>query len=429
VKTSQHEFIIVGSGAGGATLARELSRRGKSVLVIERGRHETRLGTLGDARRFYDKRPGLDLPPKSREGVAIYRAFMAGGTTVIACGNAPRALEPELAALGISLNKEFREAERDLRVAPIDERLLSEGSHRIRDAASELGYRMKPMPKVIDAAKCTRCGRCVLGCQNGAKWSATEYLDEAVKNGAEVIYETKIDRVIIENGKAQGVAGAGPHGPVEILADTVILAAGGIGTPLILQKSGIEHAGQGLFVDLFVDVYGVTKDANQLHEPVMTVVSDEFHASKGFIFSPFVNASKRVRLIEAGLRGAALPASRMLGIMVKTRDDSTGRVQLGRAVSKPVTEADKARLQAGADIATAILVKAGASPRSILVSKPQGAHPGGTAAIGKVVDTDLRTATENLYVCDASVLPVSPGLPPIVTIVALAKRLAATLAA
>jgi choline dehydrogenase-like flavoprotein len=58
----------------------------------------------------------------------------------------------------------------------------------------------------------------------------------------------------------------------------------------------------------------------------------------------------------------------------------------------------------------------------------QGAHPGGTASIGKVVDKDLQTKVDNLFVCDASVFPTSPGLPPILTIVALAKRLAKTLA-
>lgn len=52
---------------------------------------------------------------------------------------------------------------------------------------------------------------------------------------------------------------------------------------------------------------------------------------------------------------------------------------------------------------------------------------GGTAAIGRVVDTDLRTEVDGLYVCDASVLPETPGMPPIMTIVALAKRLAEAL--
>jgi len=93
-----------------------------------------------------------------------------------------------------------------------------------------------------------------------------------------------------------------------------------------------------------------------------------------------------------------------------------------------VTEADWGRLQQGSAISTEILLKAGASQKSIVVTNPQGAHPGGTCAIGKVVDKELQTETENLFVCDGSVLPTSPGMPPIVTIVALAKRLAGKLA-
>ncbi|UCD10333.1 MAG: hypothetical protein JSU79_11190, partial [Dehalococcoidales bacterium] len=44
-----------------------------------------------------------------------------------------------------------------------------------------------------------------------------------------------------------------------------------------------------------------------------------------------------------------------------------------------------------------------------------------------IVDKDLQTEVNNLFACDASVLPEAPGLPPILTIVALAKKLAKTL--
>ena len=58
------------------------------------------------------------------------------------------------------------------------------------------------------------------------------------------------------------------------------------------------------------------------------------------------------------------------------------------------------------------------------MSLNRGAHPGGTAKIGEIVDSNLETEISNLYVCDASVLPISPGKPPILTILALSKRLA-----
>ena len=57
-----------------------------------------------------------------------------------------------------------------------------------------------------------------------------------------------------------------------------------------------------------------------------------------------------------------------------------------------------------------------------------GGHSGGTAAIGELVNNNLQPEVNNLFADDASALPTAPGLPPILTIVALAKRLAKILA-
>lgn len=426
--SKKYEFLIVGSGAGGATLARELSKRGKEVLVVERGRYEEKIGTLQDALRYFDGTKLTKTPAKSKEGVILWRTLMAGGSTVVSCGNSTRCLEEELADFGITLDEEFAEAEREMNVSPIAEGLLSEGSERIMWAAKELGYKMELMPKFIDPVRCQKCGQCVFGCTNGAKWTALDCLEEARQSGADILYDTRIQQVLVENGKARGVRGVGPQGQIEILSDVVILAAGGLGTPVILQQSGVKDAGPGLFVDLFVNTYGVTKGLNQIHEPTMALVDHEFHKSKGFILSPFVQHARMTRFMEIGARGLTLPTRRLIGIMTKTADEPVGRVYPDGTVSKPVTERDWTRLREGSSIAKEILVKAGADGKSIVVSKPQGAHPGGTAAVGKVVDKDLQTNVDNLFVCDASVFPAAPGMPPILTIVALAKQLAKTLA-
>jgi len=207
----------------------------------------------------------------------------------------------------------------------------------------------------------------------------------------------------------------------------VILAAGGLATPVILQKTGIEDAGSNLFGDLIVNTYGVTKNISQLREPSMALVDTEFHKSKGFILSTWPQPSALYRFVEAGVKGAILPAARTLGIMTKSADDPIGRVYADGSFSKPVTENDRARLKEGSEIAKEILIKAGADGKSIVVGNPFGAHPGGTAAIGKILDKDLQTKIDNLYVCDASVFPTSLGAPPILTIAALGKRLAKAL--
>lgn len=423
-----YEFIIVGSGAGGATLAMELSKRGKQVLVVERGNFEERIGTFWDSLRYFDANKLTKMPVKTKENVILWRTLMAGGTTVVSCGNGVRCLEEELAGFGINLDAEFAEAESEMRIAPYDVRRLSKGSKRILEASTELGYRMEPMPKFINPAKCRRCGGCSMGCQYHAKWTALDFLDEATKNGAEIAHNTRVQKVKVENGRVRGISGIGPDGSFEILADVVILAAGGVGTPVILQKSGVEDAGSGFYMDLLVNTYGVTDNLSQTNEPTMALVNHEFYENKGFILTPYLNQSRFVRYIELGVKGLLLPTDRLLGIMIKIRDDPVGRVYADGTASKPITANDWAKLKEGVSISREILVRAGANSNSIVVSKVQGGHPGGTAAIGRIVDKDLQTKIENLFVCDASVLPTSPGLPPILTIVALAKRLAKTLA-
>ena len=422
--SKKYEFLIVGSGAGGATLARELSRSGKKVLVVERGRYEEKIGTFRDSLRYFDGNKLTKMPIKSKEGVILWRAIMAGGSTVVSSGNGTPCLEKELAGFGITLGEEFAEVEIEMKVSPIAEGLLSEGSERIMWASKELGYKMELMPKFIDPVSCKKCGQCMLGCVNGAKWTALRYLEEARQHGADIIYNTGIEQVLVENGKARGVRGIGPHGRSEILSDVVIVAAGGLGTPVILQQSGVKDAGPGLFVDLMVNTYGVTEGLNQVNEPTMALVDHEFHQSKGFILSPYVNHPRMVRFTEMGAKGLALSPRKLIGIMTKIADEPVGRVYPDGTVSKPVNERDWRRLREGSSIAKEILVKAGADSKSIIVSKPQGAHPGGTAAIGKVVDENLQTKIDSLFVCDASVFPAAPGMPPILTIVALAKRLA-----
>jgi len=425
----EYDVLIVGSGAGGATLARELSNRGKAVLVVEKGTRAKKLGSFRHTLPYFDVNAVTKTPRRSSEGVILWRTLMAGGSTVVSCGNATRCLEKELADLGVDLDHAFREAEQEMRVAPIEEELLSGGSRRVRDASRGLGYAMDPMPKFIDPVRCKRCGQCVFGCPTDAKWTAVKPLDEAVAAGAEVVFGTAVETVSIENGKAVGVEAAGSRGePVRLRGDAVVLCAGGFGSPAILQRLGFEDAGSGLFIDLFVNTYGVADGANMLGEPPMALVCHDVYEEKGFILSTYVNQPRLVRLMELGPKGMTLPGNRLIGLMIKSRDDAVGQVRADGSVSKPVTDADQARLHEGASISTEILVKAGAKRESIVVSAPQGAHPGGTAAIGRIVNEDLQTRVDNLFVCDGSVLPAAPGMPPILTIVALAKRLAAHLA-
>ncbi|MGM0421085.1 MAG: NAD(P)-binding protein, partial [Bacillota bacterium] len=163
----QFDFLIVGSGAGGATLAKELSRKGKKVIVVEQGRRENKMGTFKDALQFFDTTK-YKTPRHSKEGVILWRTIMAGGSTIVSCGNSTRCLEEELDDFGITLDDEFAEVENEMDAPIVSESLLSEGSIKIMDSARELGYEMDLMPKFINPTKCQKCGQCVTGCSKRA---------------------------------------------------------------------------------------------------------------------------------------------------------------------------------------------------------------------------------------------------------------------
>ncbi|NPV51810.1 MAG: ferredoxin, partial [Candidatus Methanofastidiosum sp.] len=81
---------------------------------------------------------------------------------------------------------------------------------------------------------------------------------------------------------------------------------------------------------------------------------------------------------------------------------------------------DVQKISNGVAIASRILKKSGVD--TIVSTEAAGAHPGGTAPLGTTVDNQFKTKL-GFYVCDASVLPESPGKPPILTLMALGKKL------
>jgi choline dehydrogenase-like flavoprotein len=425
--SSTYDLVIVGSGAGGATLARELSRQGKQVLILEQGRYEESIGTFLDCTRYTDVHKLTKMPPRSTAGVILWRTLMAGGSTMISAANGTPCLEAELADLGINISQELDDLKAELNIRPYHPRRLSSASREIQKSALELGFKMDPMPKFLDPKKCRRCGECTLGCKYNAKWTALNFLEEALAQDADIRYGCCVEKVLHHNGQVTGLEVNLGGRRERIEADLVILSAGGIGTPLILKESGLEQAGNHLFLDLFVTVYGLHPDLDQSSEPQMALVHHGSHKQHGFILSPYINQSRPVRFLELGMKGFLLPTAHLLGIMVKIKDSNRGRIINQKKFEKSPTPDDRIKLDKGIQAAREILIKCGVDPTSILISDIQGAHPGGTAAIGEIVDHNFQTEIKNLYVCDGSILPESPGLPPIMTIAALAKHLAAYL--
>ena len=394
-------FIIVGTGAGGAILARELALSNLPVTILEKGPYIK----SKDAFEYYDK---------YNDSVDLLTTTCIGGATIVSMSNMVRALDEELHDYGIDLTDAYEYVDELVGVHELDDSHIGKGTQAFLDAGRELGLTTLKMPKAIRESDCIQCGKCAFGCPADAKWSGKDFVDEAVDAGATLITEAEVTDLIVDDGKVRGVRYIKDNKKEEIHAEYVVLSAGAISSALILRTAGID-AGREIFFDPFVSVGGYLKDINFNTEVQMAGLI----VGKNFVLSPHFSS-----FIRANIPNDDVTDNDILSIMVKTPDECKGYIDDDGDVYKTNTIQDIRYLAEGVATAGFVLEKAGVDPTTIGSTVYRGAHPGGTAKIGEVVDSNLETDIENLYVCDASVLPVSPGKPPILTILALSKRLA-----
>jgi choline dehydrogenase-like flavoprotein len=391
--------IVVGSGAGGATLARELALSGIPVKIIEKGP----VIQAKKAFNYYDP---------SEEGLDLLKTSCVGGSTLVAVGNGVRVLENELKNMGLDISLELDEIEQDLEIGPMPDSHIGNGTKLLMESARSMGINIQKMPKFIRSKDCSPCGQCSLGCPKNAKWSAADFVNEAQNAGAELISESEVTELIVKNGRIIGVKALKDSTEIKYFSEIVILSLGGVETPRLLQKAGIG-AGENFFMDTFITVGGILENVRFKDEVQMNALITKENFILGPHFSTFL--SEQLKEKDATDKD-------ILGFMVKIGDESSGYVG-PEDIVKTNTPRDVRFLAEGAALAGAILVEAGVNPDKIISTHPRGAHPGGTAAIGEVVNENLETSISGLYVADASVLPIAPGAPPILTIMALSKRL------
>ncbi len=429
--TLQADVIVVGSGPGGATVARDLARGGKKVLLLERGQdhrprsyYGTYLGAI-----LYSDRGSLLF---TQEGLNIVRPLMVGGATSMYCGCAAPPPAWLKGKYQVDIDTEVSETMEELEIEPLPAPLRGKASTHIAQAAQALGYDWEPQLKFMKPARAQKfdCGaKCMLGCRCHAKWSAAEYVDQAVAAGCDLRTGARVDRVCVEDGRVVGVEGRLNGNPFAAQAETVVLAAGGIGTPRILQSTNVpalQQAGQGMTMDITVMVYGTIAGEGIGKEPPMTWSWENL--DEGYMLSTLIDPWLLYPLINV-LKGPkyALTWPRWkntLGVMIKLKDDISGGVFPNGKISKPMTDHDRPRMRAAEEVCRHILLEAGARPETIFTTPLRGTHPSGTVRIGTMVDENLQTEVHGLYACDASVFPEALARPTVLTIIGLSKRLA-----
>jgi len=423
MKLSEKEFdaIVVGTGPGGATVAKELSENGKKILMLEWGDNEPMKGS------FWQFAKNCFIPGKSMfitsNMLGMLRGITTGGSSLHYCGTAFKPPFNMLKPYGVDISNEASEIKDELPIEPLSDELMPQAGKLFLKSATELGYDSRKVDKFIYQKKCKpKCALCDYGCPDGAKWNARFFVDEALKNGSKLITKAKVEKVIIKNKKAVGVQYKYNKETQQAYAPKVIVAAGGIGSPLILRAIGIHGVGYDFFYDPLWFVAGTVPG---LTEGRGIPMSAKVHLEEdGIVMTDFNFA----RLMKASFDlGAfkfrkAFAYNNVLPIMIKVRDELGGRLTNKGWTAKSLTKADKDKLNKGAEHARRILENLGAT--GIYKTWLFAAHPGGTVKIGEHLDENLKTRYDNLYVCDASVIPEELGLPPTWTILSLGKRLA-----
>ena len=420
-ENTKFDVIVIGSGPGGATVAKELSNRGKRVLILEKGGKNPINGTILQAIEM------AMVPGKSLlftdQLLALVRAITAGGSSIIYYATAVDPPFEMLESYGVNIRSEVEETKRELPIAPLKDSLIGPAAMRIMESAQNLGYNWEKLPKIVYQENCRKeCDKCTMGCPYNAKWTAREFLKQACSQGTILALKADVKKVIVEKNHAVGVIVSINGKEYEAFSDLTVLSAGGIGTPVILRSSGIRNAGNDYFFDPLIIANGFVGDiADGKEFPMATGINMK---EDGYMMTDLVWPSWIYWLftMEVLRFDCVFPYKRRLSIMIKIKDELGGRITDKGGVRKKLCDGDRNKLLHGYEQGKKILKNAGAT--NIFKTWYTATHPGGTAKIGDIVDSNLKTKIDNLFVCDCSVIPEPWGLPPTLTLVALGKRLA-----
>jgi choline dehydrogenase-like flavoprotein len=473
--------VIIGSGAGGATMAAELAGAGVDVIVLEEGGyHPTGSFTAETGRAlrtlYRDGGGGMTL---GRPSVLYAEGRCVGGSTVVNGGMSwrtpARVLDRWAGEEGLpgirekDLDPYFSQAESRLSVGPQDPETIGRDSELFKAGAEAKGWNVVANRR--NQLHCAGTNSCNSGCPTGAKRSMlVTSVPRALALGARLFADCRVDRVTRSGPAVTGVTGhftrpGGRSGPkITVRARTVIVAGGAIQTPSLLMRSGLRSASGQLGRNL------------SLHpNAVVTAFFDEevtgWHGvHQAFQVREFTGEGlmlTAVNLTPTMLAGILPAYGRELGELMAdynrivtagplVEDTGSGRIRnvpgLGPQVFYQLTERDAARAVRGVELTAQALFAAGArrvllpfdgapevgSPAELrrLLARPvprrsiqlYSIHLMGTARMsadprrGVVGAFGEFHGVPGLFVADASLFPGPIGINPMETVIVLAMR-------
>ncbi|KAI8378838.1 hypothetical protein EDC96DRAFT_493371 [Choanephora cucurbitarum] len=487
-KKLAYDVVVVGSGAGGGVAAAELATAGYSVLVIERGKyyHHSELMQCedNDFQKMYDS---SGMVPTVQDNVDSLLANVFGGGTTVnysVCIKTQDYVRKEWAESGLThfaspqydedLDRVFK------RIGASKDKVENKASKKLKEGCDALNYHFEKV-HLNTNGKRHYCLRCHLGCSSGIKQGTQNtWLRDALNHGAQFLDRTKVNRVVIKNGKAVGVECQvrDAEDNVFISAKRVIASCGTLRTPLLLQSSGLKNPNIGQNIRL----QPATMCIAYFDEPIMQ--QSEGHLISSISFAPenwngdyYGSKIEDVGMIP-GLLSSRLPwyssahhkdlmlrhKTSILSIILVRDKDSNGQLLYDPKSDTPIIDYkisshDEKSFVVGIETNMKIFVAAGArelySPQpnvepfifgkeeEISVSNPRfirwletirkagvmtittpiaAAHHISSCRMGidpKTSATKPNGETwdvKNLYVADASIIPTAIGVNPMVTI-------------
>lgn len=473
------DVAIVGSGAGGAVAAAMLAEAGLDVLVLEAGDHFNRDNYPADrleAIAAMYREAGLTIAA-GKPPIPIPVAKAVGGTTVINSGTCFRAPDPILenwrSEFGVSwardLDADYAEAEEFLRVTELDPERMGRNGQLAMEGAAALGAGGGPIHR--NAGSCVQCSSCPFGCAIDAKRGMhVSYLPRAVAAGARVRAGVEAQRVLVEDGRAAGVACAardesGRCRPYAVRTRHAVIAAGGaFGTPELLLRSdlGGPQVGRNLHIHPACWVGARYEEEVRGWEGVMqSYYVDQWEPSHRVLleatFTPLAFGGAWLVGTGSDHQRSMLDFGHVGSIGVHLCDRSHGRIGLANydalRASYGLSDDDAERIVFGIARAAELHFAAGATEvypniaRAGVLKREdlplfestrfraselrlEAFHPMGTARIaadprrGVCAADGSVNGLRGLYVADASLFPTSVGVNPMMTIIAFAKQVA-----
>jgi choline dehydrogenase-like flavoprotein len=469
------DVVIVGSGAGGAAAARVLAEAGLDVIVVEEGPYRDASDYSDDPFRALATlyREGGLTVAEGRPPIPLPVGRCVGGTTVINSGTCFRAPESVLTRWreerGIEwasdLEGEFESLERDLEVTPVDPAAAGRNAELCRLGAEAIGASNGPIARNAGNVVC--CGACPSGCTLDAKRAMhVSELPRAVAAGTRVRAGARAQGVTVANGRAAGVRCRTAGGRYEVRARAVVLAAGALGTPELLLGQGIANSsglvGRGLHVhpacwvgarfdapvrgwdgvmqSWYVDEWS---DRGLFLEATFTPLPFGAHwlPGTGEAFERLIASYDRLGIIgvhvsERSSRGRVTRKRAGTRITYRLGSEDVAAMRFGIARAADIHFAAGAVevypqlaglpvLRRGEPIATLEDARIGARDLRLEAFHPMGTAPMGSDTESSVVSSAGETHDlPGLFVADASILPTSLGVNPMMTIMACARRIA-----